>query len=382
MQYLALNLTMVFAAGLIGYTYFGYPLLVAALARIRPKPVQPVEGYRPVVSVVIPTHNGARFLEEKLASLRQQSYPLERTRWLFVADGIDEPTRQFMQQQTDVAFHELESRAGKPSALNLARTHLDEDTEVVVLTDVRQPLSANAIEDLVKALSDPAVGVAGGELVQVQPDGSQAPIGLYWRYEKAIRRSESRFFSTVGASGALYAIGIDDFGHLASDTILDDFEIPIRTLRRGQRTILLDGAVVYDQAEASISGEWRRKVRTLTGNFQSLRRNLWLLSPSKNPAWLQFMSHKLARLAVPWALLMLLICCLAHPLSIVIIVGWLQVLFYAIAGAGLIWPEHLKRVKIVGVCATFLALNTAAAVALVAFIRGNIDVTWKQDSAA
>jgi hypothetical protein len=50
----------------------------------------------------------------------------------------------------------------------------------------------------------------------------------------------------------------------------------------------------------------RRKVRTLAGNFQLLAQEPRLLVPGVNPVWLQFVSHKVARLLVPYALIAVL----------------------------------------------------------------------------
>jgi hypothetical protein len=49
--------------------------------------------------------------------------------------------------------------------------------------------------------------------------------------------------------------------------------------------------------------ESRRKTRTLAGNYQILAQEPRLLLPFVNPVWLQYMSHKVGRLVVPWALL-------------------------------------------------------------------------------
>ena len=48
--------------------------------------------------------------------------------------------------------------------------------------------------------------------------------------------------------------------------------------------------------------EARRKRRTLAGNYQILALEPRLLLPFVNPVWLQFVSHKLGRLLVPYAL--------------------------------------------------------------------------------
>src|SRR4029077_15122319 len=64
--------------------------------------------------------------------------------------------------------------------------------------------------------------------------------------------------------------------------------------------------------------EHRRKIRTLAGNIQILGQEPRLLVPFVNPVWLQFVSHKLGRLLVPYALLALFTTSIAlagtHPI--------------------------------------------------------------------
>ena len=53
--------------------------------------------------------------------------------------------------------------------------------------------------------------------------------------------------------------------------------------------------------------EFARKVRTLTGLLQVCGWYPWVLSPWRNPLWLQFVCHKLLRLATPYLLLAALV---------------------------------------------------------------------------
>jgi poly-beta-1,6-N-acetyl-D-glucosamine synthase len=85
----------------------------------------------------------------------------------------------------------------------------------------------------------------------------------------------------------------------------------MRVVMRGYR-VTFDGlARAFDVTAKDASAEMRRKVRTLAGNFQLLWREPRLLVPGLNPVWLQFMSHKVGRLLVPYALIGLLISSLA-----------------------------------------------------------------------
>ena len=63
--------------------------------------------------------------------------------------------------------------------------------------------------------------------------------------------------------------------------------------------------MVTDTWPASSACEFRRKVRTLAGNFQLIAAAPWLLTPA-NRVLFQLVSHKLLRLLVPYFLLSLL----------------------------------------------------------------------------
>ena len=98
-----------------------------------------------------------------------------------------------------------------------------------------------------RRLMQPGIGAVSGELVHVQPGSrTAANIGLYWRYEKWIRKAEARFASTVGATGALYAMRREHYTPLADDTILDDFEQPMLVARQGLRVVFESNAVMTD----------------------------------------------------------------------------------------------------------------------------------------
>jgi len=174
--------------------------------------------------------------------------------------------------------------------------------EIVVLADARQRFEAGALGALVRPFADPRVGAVGGELVLAR-DPATTPVGrgvgVYWRLEKSIRLSESLVDSTVGATGAIYAIRRDLFDPIPDDTILDDVLIPMRIVRFGYRVLFEPAARAYDRPATSAGEEFVRKVRTIAGNFQMLARERWMLDPFRNRLWLQTLSHKGLRLLGP-----------------------------------------------------------------------------------
>src|SRR5207245_5857395 len=149
----------------------------------------------------------------------------------------------------------------------------------------RQQFDRGAIRSLVSNFADPGVGGASGELMLMAGDeAATASQGacVYWRYEKCIRSSESRLDSTVGTTGAIYAIRRALFEPIPEDTVLDDVVIPLRIARQGYRVLFEPQARAYDRVAPSSQAELTRKVRTLAGNFQLFTRERWLLNPFRN----------------------------------------------------------------------------------------------------
>jgi poly-beta-1,6-N-acetyl-D-glucosamine synthase len=362
------------ALAFIAYTYVGYPLLITLIAQFRrPVPVAPLADW-PSVCVLVAVHNEASRIPAKIENLRSLSYPREKIRLLFVSDGSTDGTVSSL-EEAGVECIVVPDRRGKAHALNTGAATIHE--EVVLLTDVRQTVEPAALEHLVKALLQPGVGAVSGELMHRDPATKEAAnIGLYWKYEKLLRRAESRVHSTAGATGALYAIRREDLITLPEDTLLDDFEIPIARVRKGYRVLFEPKAIIYDELQQRSGGERRRKIRTLAGNFQSFGRNPWLFVPWLNPICWQFLSHKVFRLLVPYALLVLLATSL-------LLEGWyrafgvVQLIGYSLAGLGMV-SAQVRRLPLVSFGVVFVDLNLAALMALREYAMGRINARWEK----
>jgi cellulose synthase/poly-beta-1,6-N-acetylglucosamine synthase-like glycosyltransferase len=360
------------------YTYAGYPILVALLARLFPLRTGDDPSFRPMVSVLIPVFNAAQFVRPKLDSLLAQDYPEDRLEVLVYSDGAtdgsDDMVAEYEQAHPGrVRLLRAEQRSGKPTALNRMREAAA--GEILVLTDIRQPLSENAVRLLVERLADPRVGCASGHLILRGATGA----GFYWHYENAIRMSEARFRSMVGVTGPLYAMRKSDLPEVPLDTILDDMWIPMRLRLQGKLLTLCPEAIAWDQAFED-DRELGRKVRTLAGNYQLFSRLPRLLFPFTNPIWFETFSHKLLRLICPWVLVALLITSLAGAFmprtaasgelwSLRTLVAC-EVIFIAAALVG------ARAGRITGAARTFVLLNWAAVVGLWRWMRGAQRITW------
>jgi biofilm PGA synthesis N-glycosyltransferase PgaC len=360
------------AAFLIAYTYAGYAVCLWLRARVSPWPIRR-SPQQPCVSVVVIVRNEERRLESKMRNLLELDYPPERCQIVAVSDGSTDRTNAILRQYAnDPRVQVLMNQwsRGKAAGLNDA-IHLATG-EVIVLTDARQKIEPGAIRLLMENFADPEVGCVSGALMLGDPESGEAGkgMGLYWRIEKKIRDLESESGSVVGATGALYAVRRELLSDVPEGTILDDVYIPMQVARQGKRVVFDDRARAWDSPDLGSGLEFARKVRTLSGNYQLVQLAPWILS-GRNPLLARFVSHKLLRLAVPFALAAMLAASLGLKAPLYRVALGLQLAFY---GLGLVALARVPKAGMIGraadAAATFMLLNTAALVAFANFVAG------------
>lgn len=367
------------SAALIGYTYAGYVGLLWLRARLRRRPVlrSPQE---PHISVVMVVRNEESVLERKLQNLLGLDYPPDLCQVVVVSDGSTDRTEDILHEQAGnprllVVREQLQG--GKARGLNDAIAVAG--GEVIIFTDARQQIETGALRALVENFADPEVGCVSGALMLGDPALGEATkgMGLYWRIEKKIRELESESGSVVGATGALYAVRRELLTTVPVGTILDDLYIPLQVVRQGRRVVFEPRARAWDSPDLGGKREFARKVRTLTGNYQLLQLAPWVLG-ADNPILLRLVSHKLLRLAVPFALAAALVASLWLKAPLYRMALVLQLAFY---GLGLLALARLPKASVIAriadAASTFVLLNTAAVVAFANFASGR-KTAWGQ----
>jgi cellulose synthase/poly-beta-1,6-N-acetylglucosamine synthase-like glycosyltransferase len=328
------------AVATILYVYAGYPALLRLRARLRPRPVRAAEAGSdtPGISIVIAARNEAARLPARLQNLLALDYPAHRRQIIVASDGSTDDTAERLAAFGDAVDLICLPPSGKAAALNAAVARARHP--IIVFADARQMFAPDALHQLTAPLADREVGAVTGELVldcesalfsnrrtegerrrghtaplrgmanerRVRPHRRRTTtstiadgVGMYWRYEKELRRLESTIWSTLGATGAIYAMRRELWQPLPPDTLLDDVLAPMRVVIAGYRVVFNDAARAFDRASIDADSEARRKVRTLAGNYQILRLEPRLLLPWCNPVWWQYLSHKVGRLIVPYA---------------------------------------------------------------------------------
>lgn len=364
----------------IVYTYLIYPLVIVTWAQIRPRRVH--KRYRHVpVSVVIAARNEEANITARIENLLAQEYAPGLLEIVVVSDGSTDRTAELARLFANQGVNVIECSApvGKAAALNIGVASAS--NEIVVFGDARQRFSPNAIAELVSAFHDEEVGAVSGELILLS--GEQVGevhdgVGLYWRYEKLIRRSESKVRSVVGATGSIYAVRRRLFVPLAPHTLLDDFLVPMRIVLAGYRVIFVRAARAFDVSSPTAAHEFARKVRTLAGNFQAVTMEPRLLSARSNPVLFQFVSHKLMRLVVPYFCIAAWVASALVPGHFFRIAFVLQTLFYALGVLNLTRLRNLPGAGVLRIAWTFIVLNAAAVMGMWVFLTGQERAVWRK----
>jgi cellulose synthase/poly-beta-1,6-N-acetylglucosamine synthase-like glycosyltransferase len=366
---------------LVAYTFCGYPLLLAVWSWLKPHALITRAPITPAVSIVIAAWNEAPRLVARINNCLEQRYPSDHLEIIIVSDGSTDDTFSVVSafDHRRVRLVQLEKREGKAAALNAGVSTAE--GEIIVFADARQRFAPDVVARLVSHFSDPAVGTVTGELVLESekglPDGKG--MGLYWTIEKAIRSMESAIDSVVGATGAIYAIRKELYRPLKSGTILDDLVVPMTIAMQGFRVVFDRQAIAVDQLAGDYRQEFRRKVRTLAGNYQAFRWYPNWLSPKQNRLFIQVVSHKVCRLAAPFALLLLFSTSLALVSSGYVYLFVLQVLGYTIALVGWMLMCIGVRERVTAAAFSFCLLNYAALVGAVLFFRGRLYLSEVRD---
>src|SRR5262249_16335831 len=189
---------------------------------------------------------------------------------IVVCDGSTDRTAELARSGAPASVRVIERATHQGKAAALTAGCAAASGEVLVFTAVRHLSAADPLTNLLKNFRDPVVGAVSGNLILEEASGALAGVGVYWRYEKWLRSHESRLHSLIGVTGAISAVRRELFRPIPAGTLLDDVHWPLQVVMQGRRVIHEPNACAYDRLPNGPRNEFRRKVRTLCGNFQLL----------------------------------------------------------------------------------------------------------------
>lgn len=295
-----LELITTTAIGLTAYHHVGYPVLLKAARAAIKNPVMPMVPNAPdlpVIDILVPAHNESAVIAQKIQNLCSLDYPTEKLQITIVCDGCTDDTAAIARQseRANVDVIETPINIGKVAVLNTYIPTLNGD--ILALSDASALLSIDSLMRAAAWFSQSKTGVVAATYKLQNPGsaGEQA----YWRYQTAIKKGEAALGAPLGVHGALYFIRRDLFQPLPTDTINDDFIIPMEIVKAGYASIYDADMIAIELETSDTSLDSNRRKRIAAGNFQQLLRMPGLLSPMLGGVALAFASGKALRAIMP-----------------------------------------------------------------------------------
>ena len=299
-----------FAIGWIVYVFIGYPLLMALLARVRPRRLRRTPGYQPGVCFVMAAYNEEKGIAGKLQNYLDLDYPRHLLSFSIGSDASTDATdsiiERFAAQDPSIRLERF-SRSGKTKIVyELAgRT----DAEIIVFTDADVLLERDGLAKIVDCFSDPEVGGVIGRMVYHDTATNAGSTGQnkYLELENALRDAESLFWTTVGPRGECFAVRRGSYTPLESYKLSDDLNLVITIPLNGYRVWYEPEVIIHEVTKRSLGTEFKRRLRMGQQAAATLLAYHGTRLPWRSLAGFQIWSHKLLRnlAAVPMAIAVL-----------------------------------------------------------------------------
>lgn len=374
---------LVFLLFVIFYSYAGYPLTLFLFSLFSKSTVKKDDSFLPEVSLLIAAYNEEETIADKIKNSLELDYPKDKLEIVVVSDGSTDRTDEIVKGFADqgVRLFRVEGRVGKTEARNQAVLAMRK--EIIVFSDATAVYEKNVIRKLVRNFADPSVGMVSGNLTYF--DKTQGSMGLatklYWGYESAIKRAQSRLHTLTGAVGCINAFRRKLY-HVLPPNIIEDFTEPLMIVAQGYRIVYEREAISYERTTQKPSQEFHMRVRVIRGGMKGFIYAFRRLNFKDHTlVLLQLFGHKVLRWLMPVTLISIFITNLAlfifgqNFLADMLMVA--QFMCYALALLGMMWRPGGILGKIISIPTYFVIVNAASLKALYLTLTTDLEATWE-----
>jgi cellulose synthase/poly-beta-1,6-N-acetylglucosamine synthase-like glycosyltransferase len=367
---------------LAGYVFAGYGVLISLLAWLRPHPVRQAD--QPLsVSLIIAAYNEDAVIGDKIQNSLDLDYPKEYLEIIVVADGSADRTAEIASSFPGIKVLFSPERRGKSAAIN--RGVEQASGEILIFSDANAFYDPSAVRNLVRNFHDPQVGCVSGRKTVTESGQSVAQSeGFYWKYESFVKKKESLLHSATGVVGEMCAIRRSLFSPIPPAIINDDAYLACQIMQAGYRVIYEPAAFSWEYSAASTHDEVIRRRRIIAGRYQLLfMPRAWLGSPLL--VVFMLMSHKFARLLLPFFMIGAFFCNLAVALMPdapwwIKAIFALQVIFYGLALLGYMAERMQIKLKPARIAYYIVSGNVATLSGFARFLSGKQTTLWEKAS--
>lgn len=370
---------------IILYTYLGYGAILFVLMIVKKifSRKKQTGVFTPSISVVVTAYNEINCIEKKISNTLLLDYPEGEKRIIFITDGSTDGTAEAVRRHPQVQLLHQPERQGKVAAIHRAMQEVQ--TEIVVLTDANTMLNRTALLHLAKHFADEKTGAVSGEKrVDVSNvNDATAGEGFYWKYESFLKRLESEVYSIAGAAGELYSMRTRLYEPVATDTILDDFQLSMKIAARGYRVKYEPAACATEPASPTLAEERKRKIRIAAGDIQAmLRLPFWPLLFARPMLWFEYASHRILRwIVTPFLLVVVFVSNVflyeKHEILTASLL-YVQLGFYLLASAGWLLRKQKIHPRLFFLPYYFCLMNYGLIEGLFRYVFKGQPVNWEK----
>ncbi len=365
------------------HTYAVYPM---SMVFFFPKPrfkraMYEKEDDLPAVVVLIAAYNEEKVIREKIVSVFNTGYPVNKLKVYIGSDASADSTDSIIQElQKNYPRLELvnfEGRTGKINIINHLQSLCDED--ILIMTDANVIFGRDVIYELVKYFKDEEVGIVAANIIKetVNNDGISYQEKVYLSLENRVKAAESNALELVmGAEGGCYAIRNSLFSKVPSKFNVDDFYITFQVILKNKKVLFNPKALCSEDVPGAVEGEYKRKVRISSGNFQNLFFFRALLVRFWTPLGYTFWSHKVLRWLTPFFLILMFI-----TSAFLASGSFWYLLVFLLQFAGFLLPAFDKVLEFTNPTLKFIShfylMNLALLAGFIRFTRGIQSSIWQ-----
>lgn len=365
------------------HTYAVYPM---SMVFFFPKPRNNRRSFLreedlPEVAVLIAAYNEEKVIREKVISVFSTGYPENKLK-VYIgsdasADATDAIVEELQRTYPRLELVKFQGRTGKINIINHLQSLGDED--ILIMTDANVIFGPDVIYELVKYFRDEEVGIVAANIMKQTSnnEGISYQEKVYLSLENRVKAAESNAFELVmGAEGGCYAIRNSLFSKVPSKFNVDDFYITFQVILKNKKVLFNPQAVCREDVPGAVEGEYRRKVRISSGNFQNLFFFRSLLVRFWTPLGYAFWSHKVLRWLTPFFLLLMFI-----SSAILASGSFVFLILFLLQFAGFLLPAFDKVVEFKSPTLKFIChfyfMNLALLAGFVRFTRGIQSSIWQ-----
>jgi len=245
----------------------------------RTPPTRRMSQLVPTVSLVIPTHNEASIIRQKLENVLQLDYPREKFEVVVVDSASNDGTGNIVKQfagehsrEINIVLIEQPVRRGKSEAINEALRSIR--SEIIVLTDADVTFPPRSVWKLVENFDRTEIGAVSG--VEVPVGGKSFLTGIeadYRRIYTAIRMAEAETDSPFMCESELSAYRRELLEPLRPGVVCDDVELTVTVRSKGFKALYAPDVSFLETEAGKLRPKLQHKLRRGMNNQHALFQN-------------------------------------------------------------------------------------------------------------